>query len=992
MAEKVKILIADDSQTSLMILCEEFKPYYEVVTAGDGEECLRTLKHYTDIELVVLDLLMPEMTGFNVLEKMAADDRLARIPVIAISASDNNDDLIDALDLGAYDVMPKPINLPILRHKIQNLLTRRITAKESQGVQIRNRFIANIEVDEKTGIYNRRSFIRKTRELLNANPTKRYIIIRYDIDGFKVLNDVYGVDECDRILKSIGDTFKKKTEDFEECVYGRWESDHFVICMRLDDFHRLHVADHYMDPPSIIPNLQISLRMGVYVIDDPSLDVALMCDRAFLALKTIKDNFTRNIAFYDDTMRLSLIEKQQLVNEMNQALDSSQFTIYLQPQYNYLTGALHGAEALVRWIHPEKGIIPPIKFIPLFEQNGFITHLDKFVWEEACRYQRKWLNMGIGICPISVNVSRTDICSMNVAEHFKYLVDKYSLPTSSIHIEITESAYIDNPSLLIGAVRHLRDAGFCVEMDDFGSGYSSLNTLKDVPVDMLKLDMKFIESEGREGRGGPILSSVVRMSKWLKLPIIAEGVETQSQAEFLKSIGCMYMQGYYFAKPMPAADYEGILSGAERELKINEPFYDDVDNAMEFLNSNSQANRIFNSFVGGAAIIEYDGEEVEAMRVNDRFFDVLETDRSEYTDRTHNLLEWFDQINCEKIKKTIAKAVISGREVFCEVSSNKIHEEREIWLRAGVRVLVSNVDRYLMFLTIENITERMSLLAVNLKLTDQMSAIINNIPGGVADLEIDSSMTFRILGANEKNAQMFGYTNEEYMREFGKNMLGAVYPDDMEKVRNAGASLYSGQNSSFNIRFRHICRNGAWRWVTMIGNRTRHSKTAIYVTTLLLDIDEQVRAEQRAAGNEREFARRERLFDVMLESTPYGVVQVLITDDSYEFRTCNTNAWKYLNYDNREQFIDELIASNFKINEMAENIDEIQEGLTAVLVGEDQQTFVFDAVRVAHDGTEVLLHNIVKKIVVDNEIHYLQHLYIPVESPNKPPEWFFKRF
>lgn len=987
MAEKLKILIADDSQTSLMILSEEFKPYYEVITAGDGEECLKTLKHYTDIELVILDLLMPEMTGFNVLEKMSADDRLSAIPVIAISASDNTDDLIDALDLGAYDVMPKPINLPLLRHKVQNLLTRRIETKEDQVSSPHSRFIANIEVDEKTGIYNRRTFCRKTRELLNANPTKRYIIIRYDIDGFKVLNDVYGVDDCDRILKSIGDTFKKKAENFSECVYGRWESDHFVICMRLDDFHRLHVADHYMDPPSIIPNLQITLRMGVYVIDDPSIEVALMCDRAFLALKTIKDNYTRTIAFYDDTMRLSLIEKQQLVNEMNQALDGAQFTIYLQPQYNYLTGALHGAEALVRWIHPEKGIIPPGKFIPLFEQNGFITHLDKFVWEEACRYQRKWLNMGIGICPISVNVSRTDICSMNVAEHFTYLVDKYSLPTSAIHIEITESTYVDNPSLLISSVRHLRDAGFCVEMDDFGSGYSSLNTLKDVPVDLLKLDMKFIESEGREGRGGPILSSVVRMSKWLKLPIIAEGVETQAQAEYLKSIGCIYMQGYYFARPMPAGDYENILSGAERELKISEPYYDDDDNAMEFLNSNSQANRIFNSFVGGAAIIEYDGTEVEAMRINDRFFEVLETDRGEYSDRTHNLLEWFDQINCEKIKKTIAKAVISGREVFCEVCSNKIHEEREIWIRAGVRVLVSNVDRYLMFLTIENITERMSLLAVNLKLTDQMSAIINNIPGGIADLEIDSSMNFIVLGANEKNAQMFGYTNEEYMREFGADLLGAVYPDDLEKVRSAGMSLYSGQNSSFTVNFRHICRNGAWRWVKMIGNRTRHSKTAIYVTTIMLDIDEQVRAEQRAAGLEREYARREKLFDTMLESSPYGVVQVLITEEGYDFRTCNTNAWKYLNYQSREQFIDDLMENNFNLMETADNMDEIREGILEVLNGADQQQFVFDTVRTCHDGQEIRLHNIVKKIVFENEINYLQHLYIPVDHPNRPPNW-----
>ena len=609
MAEKLKILIVDDSQTSLLILSEEFKPYYDIMTASDGDECLRMLKHYTDIELVILDLLMPETTGFNVLEKMSEDERLATIPVIAISATDNTDDLIDALDLGALDVMSKPINIPLLRHKVQNLVSRNLKSKASgkapEELSIHRRIIANIEVDEKTGIYNRRTFCRKTRELLNANPSRRYIIIRYDIDGFKVLNDVYGVDECDRILKSIGDTMKRKSEAFEECVYGRWESDHFVLCMRLDDFHRLHVADHYMDPPSVIPNLQIVLRMGVYVIEDPSVDVALMCDRAFLALKTIKDNFTRNIAFYDDSMRLSLIEKQQLISEMNSALEEGQFVMYLQPQYNYATGALHAAEALVRWNHPTKGIIPPIKFIPLFEQNGFIMHLDKFVWEEACRYQRKWMNMGIGICPISINVSRTDICSMNVSGHLTRLLEKYDLPTSAIHVEITESAYIDNPAQLIDAVRRLREAGFCVEMDDFGSGYSSLNTLKDVPVDLLKLDMKFIESEGQEDRGGAILSSVVRMSKWLRLPIIAEGVETRAQAEYLKSIGCLYMQGFYFAKPMPVNEYEEILSSVKKENKFTEPVYEDFENAMEFLNASSQTNLIFNHFVVSIFFFEF---------------------------------------------------------------------------------------------------------------------------------------------------------------------------------------------------------------------------------------------------------------------------------------------------------------------------------------------------------------------------------------------------
>ena len=264
-------------------------------------------------------------------------------------------------------------------------------------------------------------------------------------------------------------------------------------------------------------------------------------------------------------MLKELLKEQELISEMEPALAKRQFILYLQPQYDYTTNTMTGAEALVRWKHPEKGLIPPGLFIPIFENNGFICKLDLYVWEEACRLLRKWIDLGLNPVPISVNISRRDIYSQNLVDIFENLIKTYKLDPRMLRLEITESAYMDNPEQLIKVVDDLRDLGFCIEMDDFGSGYSSLNTLKDVPVDVLKLDMKFIMSatqgtDSEKSKGGHILSSIVRMANWLKLPVIAEGIETGIQADYLKSIGCFYMQGYYFAKPMPVDEYERLLS------------------------------------------------------------------------------------------------------------------------------------------------------------------------------------------------------------------------------------------------------------------------------------------------------------------------------------------------------------------------------------------------------------------------------------------------
>jgi EAL domain-containing protein (putative c-di-GMP-specific phosphodiesterase class I) len=244
---------------------------------------------------------------------------------------------------------------------------------------------------------------------------------------------------------------------------------------------------------------------------------------------------------------------------METALKEGQFLVYLQPKYRIWDETLAGAEALVRWKHPEWGFQSPAEFIPLFEKNGFITKLDQFVWDKTCFYLRKWDEEGYPPIPVSVNVSRADIYHADIADIMMRTVTKYGLTPSRLHLEITESAYTEDPGQIIETVRHLRELGFVIEMDDFGSGYSSLNMLNQMPIDILKLDMQFVQSETAKPMDQGILQLIMELARRMHLSVVAEGVETKTQLDRLSETGCEYVQGYYFARPMPEGEFETLM-------------------------------------------------------------------------------------------------------------------------------------------------------------------------------------------------------------------------------------------------------------------------------------------------------------------------------------------------------------------------------------------------------------------------------------------------
>ena len=321
---------------------------------------------------------------------------------------------------------------------------------------------------------------------------------------------------------------------------------------------------------------------------------------------------------------------EEVLEKFPSALKAGEFAVYYQPQFSHSTGRLIGSEALVRWISPEHGIVPPLDFIPVLEENRRIPELDAYVFEQVCRFLRKMLDKNLSVVRISVNLSRCDVIEPDFIQRLEEIRQKYKIPSNLIHIEITETMIVHGAKVVMNSVDQFHALNYKVEMDDFGSGYSSLAALKDIRFDVLKLDMNFIP-DGAIGdhRGGIILSSVVRMAKWLKLPVIAEGVETVEQADFLRSIGCDYVQGYLYSKPMPEQDYEKLLSGATVGAIVPQMKLLDSLDANRFWNPGSMESLIFNHFVGGSAIIDYHDGQVEVLRVNQKYLREMGMNQSE---------------------------------------------------------------------------------------------------------------------------------------------------------------------------------------------------------------------------------------------------------------------------------------------------------------------------------------------------------------------------
>ena len=418
--------------------------------------------------------------------------------------------------------------------------------------------------DELTGLLSKDAFYSKVADILSENKDKNYELIVTDIERFKLINDNYGIQEGDKLLKYIANRISDLT-DPDNPLSARIGADKFfTLVEHKDGAVNSIVSEAVEDIKKYSPGMNICLKFGIYKITDKSLPLAFMCDRAMLAANSIKGKYNVSCAYYDDSIRKDLILEQTITNEMEKALAEEQFKVFFQPKYDLLTECIAGAEALVRWNHPDLGFISPGVFVPIFEKNGFITKMDIYVWEKTCQYISIWKEK-YGMCiPISVNVSRRDIYNADITKTFLELIDKYGLQPEELHLEITESAYTEDSEQLIGVIDELKRNGFTIEMDDFGSGYSSLNMLSEIPIDILKLDMKFVQGKDLANNRN-IMNFVMGLAKWMNLLVVAEGVETQDQINVLKALECNYVQGYFYSKPLPAEEFFVQLEVSDKE-------------------------------------------------------------------------------------------------------------------------------------------------------------------------------------------------------------------------------------------------------------------------------------------------------------------------------------------------------------------------------------------------------------------------------------------
>lgn len=411
--------------------------------------------------------------------------------------------------------------------------------------------------DTLTGLYNKNYFAQKTSEILNENPDKEWLLICSNIKDFKLVNDLFGLEKGNEVLKMEADLLKEQCG--EGSVYGRTGGDKFAICIPKEEFKEQDFMDAIQTMGHAFNNdlYHLHIYVGVYEITDRNEEVSIMCDKANLAIKTLGENYDKSMAYYNDTIFHDTVAEKQLVGDFDKALAEKQFCMYLQPQVTS-EGKLLGAEALVRWQHPKRGLIFPGDFIEVFEKTGLIYRLDRFVWELAVQKLAQWQKAGRDDLYISVNISTKDFYYMDVYETITSLVETYKIIPSTLKLEITETAIMTGTAGELEMIERFRKSGFQVEIDDFGSGYSSFNTLKDMDVDVLKIDMGFlrITRPERIERSMSIINTIISLTKTLGLSVITEGVETKEQIDKLTQMGCGIYQGYYFSKPIPVDQFE----------------------------------------------------------------------------------------------------------------------------------------------------------------------------------------------------------------------------------------------------------------------------------------------------------------------------------------------------------------------------------------------------------------------------------------------------
>ena len=551
------VLVVDDQKINRDVLGLILEDDYDVIYAENGQEALDVIiERQDELSAVLLDLMMPVMDGFTVLERMRADEALRKIPVVVLTSE--KDAELKALQMGAADFITKPFDM----HEVILARVGRII-ELSEGRQL----ISAAEHDKLTMLYSRNFFFEYANRIYTYHPESHMDAIVMNIEQFHSVNDLNGREFSDNVLRLLGSEIRAFLAETEG-IASRFEADRFdIYCRHLDDYQGL--LDRFQEKvDAVARSASIRLRMGVKPWQE-GVEPLRLFDRAQAACSLVRGNYKTHLMVYDEDMRKRELLNQRLLNDLRRAVDERQLRVFYQPKYNIQCDPprLSSAEALIRWRHPELGFISPGSFIPLFESNGQISTVDNYVWAEAARQIAAWREKFGVTVPVSVNLSRVDIFDPELENTLERLVQENGLEHRSLKLEVTESAYTDNAEQLISVVERLRKRGFEIEMDDFGAGYSSLNMLSTMPIDVLKMDIKFVRNIERSEKDFHLVQLVLDIARYLQVPVVAEGVETERQVKMLRDAGCDIVQGFFFSRPLPPEKFEKLIL---RDKKIDE--------------------------------------------------------------------------------------------------------------------------------------------------------------------------------------------------------------------------------------------------------------------------------------------------------------------------------------------------------------------------------------------------------------------------------------
>lgn len=670
-------------------------------------------------------------------------------------------------------------------------------------------------IDAATGLLSKEAFFDEAAAYLRHSGARDVSIVCFDVDHFKLFNDLHGLDCGDELLRYLGRALALRFSPDGAQPLARLAADTFALCatgIRPERVERILV-----DISSECPNgIDAIVRAGVYRIEDPASPVSIMCDRAVIALRTVKGSYFDRVALYDPGMREALVLEREVVAGIESALREDRIELFLQPKCNIRTGKIVGAEALARWRHPERGIVAPGEFIPLIERNGLVRSLDLRVWEKTAAWIRGLIDEGVQPVPVSVNVSRADIYLVDVAAELHALVERYGIEPSLIEVEITESAYSERPDRIVAAFDELAERGFTVLMDDFGSGYSSLNMLKDINVDVLKIDMRFLDRDDR--RSKDIMESVIRMARWLDLPVIAEGVETREQVNFLLDVGCSYAQGYYYARPMEAAAFEALLTDGSKVQHEQCALQDARRPILDFrdlLHENTISDRMLSSIIGSVALYSYADGDLRLIRGNEAYRRLIATlgEGVNGAEEGGSLLPFVHEEDRDALVAAAEETVRSCPDDGVEVVVRRMGTNGCHWHKMRLFHLNTTNGSATVYGSVTDVTERMEYMEALRKSEQRFEMTLEASGTVVFELDIPT----RTARYSEFLQQAFGLAETVANAPEGFIEQGTVAEESIEDFRAIYRDLYAGAPRTSAV-VRAIMGDGsrAWNRVTLL--------------------------------------------------------------------------------------------------------------------------------------------------------------------------------